>query len=119
MYNFKKVYFLNFAKHIIEKFIEKLKYLLTKDDKKVGGNKPHESISTLNNIIQNFNVDYDDDDDDYDEYERMVYDSLLAYIRLYTVYINPLQQKISEIKSNAENTDISKELLLLYDEFNN
>ena len=118
MYNFKKVYFLNFAKPIIEKFIEKLKYLLTKDDKKVGGNKPHESISTLNNIIQNFNVDYDDDDDDYDEYERMVYDSLLAYIRLYTVYINPLQQKISEIKSNAENTDISKELLLLYDEFN-
>ena len=118
MYNFTKVYFFKFAKPIIEKFIEKLKYLLTKNDKKVGGNKPHESISTLNNIIQNFNVDYDDEDDDYDEYERMVYDSLLAYIRLYTVYINPLKQKILEIKSNTENTDISNELLLLYDEFN-
>jgi len=119
MYNFKKVYFLNFAQSNIETFIQKLEYLLKKDDKKVGGNKPHESISTLKNIIDKFNVDYDDDDEDeYDEYERMEYDSLLAYIRLYTVYYTPLLQKIEEIKSNAENTDISKELLLLYDEFN-
>ena len=111
------LFFISFDSLYINKISNQIDKLKKEIQKKTGGgNKNYPSM--LKDIYKNLNKTSDYKIDT--KIEKKTDKLLLSYIRLYNLYIQPIQLQLKTLKEQSETKDkdnLPKDLLLLYDNF--